>query len=209
VADPIAPNAKPAQLRQRYRAARRLLSPAEQAAHADTVARAVVSSRIFFRTGPVALYFTATDDGELDTAPLLARYWAAGRTVACPVVHGPGEMTFFRVRPDTVLVPNRFGIPEPRTRGPGASRPLEALAIRTVFVPLVAFDDHGTRLGMGAGYYDRYLARLPVQLRPLVIGLAHDVQRARESLPRQSWDIPLDAVVTESGWQAFSHRAMV
>ena len=67
----------------------------------------------------------------------------------------------------------------------------------------------GSRLGMGAGYYDRYLARLVAPLRPLLVGLAHDVQRSEQPLPQNPWDVPLDAVVTETGWQAFNRRAKV
>jgi 5-formyltetrahydrofolate cyclo-ligase len=78
-----------------------------------------------------------------------------------------------------------------------------------LFLPLVAFDDHGNRLGMGAGYYDRYIGRQPAGLRPLLVGLAHETQRASADLPARSWDARLDAVVTEAGWQAFSARAKV
>jgi 5-formyltetrahydrofolate cyclo-ligase len=62
---------------------------------------------------------------------------------------------------------------------------------------------------MGAGYYDRFLGRLPQAMRPLTVGLAHEIQRAPEGLEQAPWDAPLDAVATEAGWQAFSRRAMV
>jgi 5-formyltetrahydrofolate cyclo-ligase len=78
-----------------------------------------------------------------------------------------------------------------------------------LFMPLVAFDDSGSRLGMGAGYYDRYLGRLPGGLTPLLVGLAHEAQRSNTPLPGNPWDVPLDGVVTENGWQPFSPRAKV
>ena len=191
------------QLRRRFRSARRSLSFAAQAAHAEAVARAVVGSRVLLRAGICGAYFSQ-DDGELDSLPLLSRLWAAARTVGVPVVSGKGDMDFYQVKPGTPLVVNRYGIPEPRR-----SRYLNPLSLSIVFLPLVAFDDHGTRLGMGAGYYDRYIGRLPVTLRPLLVGLAHEVQRARDPLPRQPWDVPLDAVATEAGWQSFRPGAMV
>ena len=73
----------------------------------------------------------------------------------------------------------------------------------------VAFDDAGSRVGMGAGYYDRFLGTLPENMRPLSVGLAHEVQRVADPIERKRWDIPLDAVATEAGWQAFSLRAKV
>jgi len=155
------------------------------------------------------LYFSQASDGELDTLPLLSRLWAAGKIVAVPVVGSRAEMDFYRVIPRTPLSQNRYGIPEPRTRGSGAGRYINPLALDVVFMPLVAFDESGNRLGMGAGYYDRFLGRLPAALRPLTVGLAHDLQRVPEGLERQPWDVPLDAIATESGWQAFSPRAKV
>ncbi len=62
-----------------------------------------------------------------------------------------------------------------------------------VFVPLVAFDDEGHRLGFGAGAYDRFLH---VQPKALKIGLAYDMQRVEAMLP-DDHDIPLDMVVTD------------
>jgi 5-formyltetrahydrofolate cyclo-ligase len=78
-----------------------------------------------------------------------------------------------------------------------ARRPARALDL--LFVPLVAFDDAGNRLGMGGGYYDRTLAYLRLRrhwYRPRVIGLAHTLQRVA-SLPKNAWNVPVDAVVTE------------
>ncbi|MGE0624942.1 MAG: 5-formyltetrahydrofolate cyclo-ligase [Pseudomonadales bacterium] len=196
-------------LRRLFREQRRALDPGIQAAHAEAVARAVVNARLLLRFDACGLYFTHPDDGELDTLPLLSRFWAAGKTVGCPVVTEAGSMDFYRVRPATRLVLNRYGIPEPSTRGRGAGNYLNPLRLSVLFVPLVAFDNNGGRLGMGAGYYDRFLGRLPASHRPLVIGLAHEVQRSAAPLPRQPWDVPLDAVATEAGWQAFGLRAKV
>lgn len=197
------------QLRRDFRELRRLLDPGAQAAHAEAVARAVVNARLLLRSNGCGLYFTQPQDGELDTLPLLSRLWSAGKTVACPVVTDDGSMDFYQVRPATRLVLNRYGIPEPRTRGAEAGRYLNPRRLSVVFLPLVAFDDSGGRLGMGAGYYDRYLGGIPGAFRPLTVGLAHEVQRSSAPLPRQPWDIPLDAVATEAGWQAFSLRAKV
>ena len=64
-----------------------------------------------------------------------------------------------------------------------------------MLVPLVAFDDAGTRLGMGGGYYDRYFAGSD---RPPLIGVGFQCQRA-PALPRSAWDVALDAVIHDGG----------
>ena len=73
--------------------------------------------------------------------------------------------------------------------------PLSAGTEGVVFlVPGVAFDPRGVRLGRGAGCYDRALARHPTALR---VGLAYEMQVV-PSLPEATWDVPMDAVVTEA-----------
>jgi 5-formyltetrahydrofolate cyclo-ligase len=195
--------------RVRHRRARRELGPERQAAHAEAVARAVLVCGVISKARRIGLYFAQSTDGEIDTLPLLSRLWACGKTVAAPVVGADGEMDFYQVTPRTSLAHNRYGIIEPRTRGARAGRFLSPLSLNVLFTPLVAFDDTGNRLGMGAGYYDRFLGSIPQAMRPMTIGLAHEVQRSAERLNRQPWDIPLDAVATEAGWQAFSPRANV
>jgi 5-formyltetrahydrofolate cyclo-ligase len=128
-----------------------------------------------------------------------------GRTVAVPVIgRNAGFMDLFRFRPDTRLVLNRLGIAEPET----GSQHVNVRSVVLMLMPLVAFDDSGTRLGMGGGFYDRFLGALPPGLRPRLIGLAHEAQHSAATLPRDHWDIPLDAVITEAGVTHFHpHRA--
>ena len=82
--------------------------------------------------------------------------------------------------------------------------PLDAISPRwldLVLVPLVGFDARGTRLGMGAGFYDRHFAFLRHRRtwhRPRLLGLAFDVQRV-ERLADAAHDVPLWGIVTERG----------
>ena len=89
---------------------------------------------------------------------------------------------------------NAFGIPEPIV----SRVPIRLQELDAILVPLVAFDDQGNRLGMGAGFYDRALAfrLLPNRpKRPLLIGLAYDFQHCN-SIESEYWDVPLDAIIT-------------
>jgi len=63
-----------------------------------------------------------------------------------------------------------------------------------IIVPLLAFDADGRRLGLGGGWYDRFLANQP---QALTIGLAYEAQRVA-TVPTEPHDMPLDAVVTEA-----------
>ena len=188
-------------LRRSFRSKRRRIPPGEQAAHAEAVARHFFTSGLFMRSRTLGSYFSNDADGELSTAPVMARLLETRKRLALPVVGRHGTMRFYRFRRGTPLIANRFGIFEP---APGA-RYVSPLAVDVLLVPLVAFDGNGVRLGMGAGYYDRFLGRIPPVMRPRLVGLAHEVQRSPEALPRAAWDVPLDGVLTEAGWQTF-HR---
>lgn len=89
---------------------------------------------------------------------------------------------------------NRYGILEPKPVG----TPAKAISFDLILVPLVAFDRHGNRLGMGAGFYDRALAALHHQLscKPLLVGCAHHFQEVN-LLDSKDWDVPLDAIITD------------
>ena len=90
-------------------------------------------------------------------------------------------------------VKNRYGIYEPR----GDGKPTEINNFDIALVPLVGFDHRGNRIGMGAGFYDRVFADLTeCSRRPLLIGLAHSCQETNSIQP-DSWDKPLDVILTE------------
>jgi 5-formyltetrahydrofolate cyclo-ligase len=108
-------------------------------------------------------------------------------------------MVFQRVRPHERLTQNRFGIPEPR-RNRKQQRKVWALDL--VLLPLVGFDRHGGRLGMGGGFYDRSLAYLKMRKnwhKPTLWGLAHECQQV-DRLAMASWDVPLQATLTNKAW---------
>ena len=62
-----------------------------------------------------------------------------------------------------------------------------------VFVPLLAFDTQLNRLGLGSGWYDRFLAKQP---NAVTIGLAYELQLV-DAVPNVPHDVPLTMVVTE------------
>ncbi len=70
-----------------------------------------------------------------------------------------------------------------------------------VLMPLLACDTHGTRIGMGGGYYDRTLASAPQH--PYRLGIAHDFQLIHTRLPRENWDQPVDALLTPQHFLQF------
>jgi 5-formyltetrahydrofolate cyclo-ligase len=197
----------PRELRQRLRALRRALSPAEQRQAALAVARRLEDWPAWTGAVRVAGYWACA--GELDPAPLLERAWATRRSVYLPVLTGEYSLHFAPYPPGAPLRRNRFNIPEPEV---SPMEWLEPSRLDLVLTPLVAFDRTGTRLGMGGGFYDRAFAFLRDPdyrgHRPMLLGLGYEFQQTAE-LVRQAWDVPLDAVVTEAALHVFSVEASV
>jgi len=185
-------------LRSTLRQRRRSLSPQQQQHHARQAVRHALRSPWFRRRKRVGLFIS--NDGELETAPLMQALWHHGHRLFLPVLeHSLSHpMVFVEVKPDTPLRPNRYGIPEPIQK-----KFFPACLLDVVITPLVAFDANGSRLGMGGGFYDRTFAcKRNGRHKPLLIGWAHACQEVAH-LPRQPWDVPLDGVITEAGARAY------
>jgi len=188
-------------LRNTMRRRRAALPPAVVAEHSRQVAQRLWREPALARASRIACYLAI--GGEVDCAPLMADAHERGRSIYLPVLRG-NALVFLPWSPGAPLVANRFGIPEPADDG---HRALRGPDLDVVLAPLVAFDPAGNRLGMGGGYYDRSFAfrrHRGAWRRPRFIGLAHAFQRV-ESLPRQRWDVPLDAAITEQATHHFTH----
>lgn len=181
-------------LRAEFRNRRRALPTQAQERAAEALKRNLACTHEIRCASRIAFY--VAQDGEIDPAHLMTWCLNAHKRCYLPVLapgHHDGFLWFGRVRIGDRLEINRFGIPEPVE----AVEPrLCPWTLDVVLLPLVAFDGHGHRLGMGGGFYDRSLDFAHRFRRPWLVGLAHDCQRAR-SLPADAWDVPLDAIATD------------
>ena len=140
----------------------------------------------------VAAYWPIRD--ELDVKPVLTRLMDDGQPVCLPVVVGDGLPLELRLwQPGAALYPSGFGTLAPDELAPIVEPDM-------ILMPLLGFDKQGTRLGYGGGYYDRTLTRLTK--KPKLVGFAFALQEF-DHIPRDSHDVPLDAVVTENGVTRF------
>ena len=178
-----------ADIRRQMRARRSGLSLHERNAHAEAAAAILTGSRYWRDADTIALYLAA--DGELDTDPIVRKARAENKRLFLPVILPNNALQFRQWLADMDLVVNRYGIAEP----PETANSAELPALTLVCVPLVAWDRQGNRLGMGGGFYDRTFAG--AGSRGLLVGLGYTVQE-QARLPRDSWDVSLDLVVTES-----------
>lgn len=177
-------------LRRHLRQKRRSLSSSAQVLAAQKLLIKLARSPLYRQARKIAFYWP--NDGEISPLPLMQLALSQGKHCYLPLVKSTTlEMTFQRYRRGERLQRNSFGIPEPLIHSPA----LPAQDLDIVFLPLVGFDSHGNRLGMGGGFYDRAFANLRHH-RPLRLGLAHSQQRVPQ-LESASWDIPLHGICTE------------
>ena len=89
--------------------------------------------------------------------------------------------------PEASFFLDEWGIPVPQE-----SVRVTSTKIQVVFVPLLAYDKSGHRLGFGKGFYDRFLASLEQPV--LKVGLSFFTPE--EAIPVEPHDIPLDYCIT-------------
>lgn len=106
-----------------------------------------------------------------------------------------GEMTHFLLDEHTRISINKFGIPEPED-----GIEITAEQIDVVFVPLLAFDKSGNRIGYGKGFYDRFLSGC----KPEAVFIGLSLFNPEEKISTEPTDIPLHYCVTPNRIYSFS-----
>jgi 5,10-methenyltetrahydrofolate synthetase len=127
--------------------------------------------------------------GEYDARHLVKALRERGALSALPVVVAPRTPLVFREwHPGVELAVGAMDIPYPVNSS--------EVTPDAVLLPMNGWDAGGYRLGYGAGFFDRTLSGLPK--KPVVIGVSYEMAKM-ETIHPQSWDIPVDWVVTELG----------
>jgi 5-formyltetrahydrofolate cyclo-ligase len=180
-------NAQKSALRKQIHTVLQKISPAARTAASVQIC-ARLKEQLFFQAASTVLLF-APLPGEPDLWPLLEETLASGKTAALPRFD-PAEQSYVACRVQnlrTEIAAGQFGIREPVPSC--VEIPFGRLDL--VFVPGVAFDLRGNRLGRGKGFYDRLLA----EIRGVKCGVALDEQIVDE-VPSGKMDVPLDFILT-------------
>ncbi len=173
------------ELRKSRKQARRALSPEERAEKSLRTVRRICTSPAFKEAKTVMIYAAMGPELSLDELPLQPE--SAGKRFCYPLCVSETQMI--------PMIPGAwksgaYGIREPvRTE----SEEVSPKEIDLVVCPCTAFDEACDRMGMGGGYYDRFL---PKCTNAEAVMAAFEVQKA-DRIPVNEWDRPADAVFTE------------
>lgn len=173
-----------------------MLTPEEQRLAARKLAVKVVGTRLFRASRRIACYLPI--DGEIDTRFIIEHIHRKRKICYLPVISrlSHDRLWFAKNKDGVELVRNHYGVLEPEVK---SSDLVRARELDLILLPLVGFDDHGNRLGMGMGFYDHTLAFLRQRKgwrKPHIIGLAYDFQRVN-GIKADPWDVPLQGVVSD------------
>lgn len=169
---------------------------------AGLAAAEILQQQTFFQAAQtIAVYYPL--DHEFDCLPICKLIWQNNKKCYLPKMVAQytkdKNLDFLLYEENDELMLNRHLILEPIANEGIAPENLDL-----VFVPLIAFDDKGYRLGSGGGYYDYTFARKNSSNKPLLIGLGFSFQESINTLPHDAWDVPLDGILTENYFRSFA-----
>lgn len=176
-------------IRQTQRRFRQQLLPEESVDFSQRICQHIVTTEIYQQAVHVALYQPIHH--EVDVHFLWHDPSFTAKQAFFPVIHHDKTLIFLPANPTTPFKPNHLGILEPDV---ALTQAIDIQSLDLMIIPVLAFDLHGTRIGMGGGYYDRTLAH---QRPGCLMGVAYQGQH-QALIPQQPWDIPLSMVVTET-----------
>jgi 5-formyltetrahydrofolate cyclo-ligase len=169
--------------------ARKGLDSSLAANYSRAIAKSIVDSFVYAKAETILSY--QPFGGEVDVSFFNERAALDAKKVAFPICHDNGKLVAALPYGPEAWEVGKYGIRSPME---GKSRILTPAEIDLVIVPCTAF--HGARrmrVGMGAGYYDRYL---PQCKKAVSVAVAYEAQQISD-LCVDEWDVPLDYIVTE------------
>ena len=183
-------NDEKSRLREEMLKKRKGISTANRVILSATILERLFGLEEVQRAGCVAFY--ASYGSEVETQGMMAHGLVHGKRISVPKVQSDRTLIFFEIdHPVRDLRPGWKGIPEPHS---DSLRRVEPANIDLLVVPGIAYDEEGNRLGQGAGFYDRLLAKLAGEIP--VVALAFDLQIISK-VPAMARDVQVDIIVTE------------
>lgn len=172
-------------------AARRALSPEARQAYDAAICAALLGSGVYRAAHTILLYSAV--GGEVSLAAFARAADEAGKRLCYPRCLPGRRMEALHPPSAGGWTAGAYGIPVP---DPACSPVVPPEEVELVLVPCTRFDGGCRRVGMGGGYYDRYLPRCTAAV---TVAVAYGRQRA-ERVAADGLDVPLDSVLTEEGW---------
>ncbi|MGJ8665492.1 MAG: 5-formyltetrahydrofolate cyclo-ligase [Patiriisocius sp.] len=176
-------------LREKYKALREAISEDELEEMSLAISNNALKLHIWEATN-YHIFLPITSKAEVNTEYLLHILQGKDKTIIIPKAHfETGEMTHILLQENTVLKKSKHGITEPEN---GIEIPPQIIDV--VFVPLLAYDKKGHRIGYGKGFYDRFLSAC----KPSCVFVGLSFFEPEELIEKSTFDVPLHYSITPS-----------
>lgn len=182
-------------LRKKYYKLRTELSESSLASKSLTISNSLLDLPIW-NLDYYHIFLPIGKKKEVDTINVLSILQGKDKNVVVPKVSNQTSLDHYLLTDNTKFKNSKWGVPEP----------IEGLSIvpnkiDVVFIPLLAFDIKGNRVGYGKGYYDRFLKECKNDIIKVGLSLFEAEDKITDIDPN---DIPLDYCVTPDKIYSFS-----
>lgn len=176
------------ELRKKYKNLRADISPEQASDFSLAIANSLLQIPIwdFFY---YHIFLSIVEKSEVDTLPLITLLQGKDKNVVVPKVVGNNSMKNYLLTDNTSFKKSAWGVPEPVD---GIEVPESKIDV--VFVPLLAFDTLGNRVGYGKGFYDGFLQKC--RKETLKIGVSFFQAEEEPISDVNANDVKLDYCVT-------------
>lgn len=178
------------EIRAQFLKERKLLSTHEYSQRCKAVSKKAIELIDQSQASNIHLFLPIKKNKEVDTWPIYKRLInSKEQTPVLSKTHfKENTLSHHPMSLKDKLEESSYGIPEPVH-----TRTMAPLAIDLVFVPLLAFDRSGNRVGYGAGFYDRFLAQCREDILKVGLSLSKPFEGMIET---NEFDIALDLCIT-------------
>jgi 5-formyltetrahydrofolate cyclo-ligase len=176
------------ELRKAKKAAREALSDDDRTVKSLSIVDSIIGSEEYKNAKNILIYSAIR--GEVSLEGLREPAEKDGKVLAYPLVISAKEMIALVPKSEEDWTEGFHGIMEPKKETCEEIKPED---FDLVICPCTAFDEKLGRMGMGAGYYDRFLTACK---KAHIVSVAFECQKA-DSVMAQEWDMPMEKVFTE------------
>ncbi len=186
------PSQNKKELRKKILSLRRSLPHEQICRNSSIICSRILASAVYKNAACIMLFASMAD--EVQTGEILTDALAVKKKVCIPYITdlAGGIMQAAIVDDLSMLVPDRLGI---LSVPADKARFVSPIELDLVIVPGTAFSPDKHRLGMGSGFYDRFL---PKAGNAVKAGAFFNMQRV-STVPTDKYDFPLDIIFTEDG----------
>ena len=181
-------------LRSVYKIRRDSLSDESFSLNSSIISNAILSLPIW-HLDYFHIFLPISQQKEIDTNLIISSLRSQGKKIVVPKIVGKGELSHYLLTNTTKFNINAWNIPEPVD-----GTEIKPQQIDVVFIPLLAFDLIGNRVGYGKGFYDKFLGNCEKDV--IKIGLSlFEAEDIIEDI--DEFDVPLDYCVTPKKTYSF------